>query len=305
MYRDGKPYYSLDLYYKTIFGRKAAKLPIDAGFSCPHRDPETGLGGCIFCGSRGSGEFAPPSFLSIAEQIEKGKSLYSKKWQNPVYIAYFQAFSNTYAPIPVLRRRYEEALSAEGISGLSIATRPDCIDSETLELLSEINGRTKLWVELGLQTSLEKTAGFINRGFSNECFDKAVSALHLAGINTVAHIILGLPGESQGDMINTVRYAASRGVSGVKLHMLYILKNTRLFEIYNEKPFHILDKNEYIKILSECIEHIPPDTVIHRITGDPPKKELCLPLWAADKKDVLNKIHSYMKENGVSQGKRL
>ena len=269
MYRDGKPYYSLDLYYKTIFGRKAAKLPIDAGFSCPHRDPETGLGGCIFCGSRGSGEFAPPSFLSIAEQIEKGKSLYSKKWQNPVYIAYFQAFSNTYAPIPVLRRRYEEALSAEGISGLSIATRPDCIDSETLELLSEINGRTKLWVELGLQTSLEKTAGFINRGFSNECF------------------------------------AASRGVSGVKLHMLYILKNTRLFEIYNEKPFHILDKNEYIKILSECIEHIPPDTVIHRITGDPPKKELCLPLWAADKKDVLNKIHSYMKENGVSQGKRL
>ncbi|MEA4816641.1 MAG: TIGR01212 family radical SAM protein [Lachnospiraceae bacterium] len=305
MFFDGKPYYSLSSYYKNVFGSKTAKLPIDGGFSCPHRDSRTKLGGCIFCSPQGSGDFALPCNYSIKDQIEAGKNIYSKKWRDLKYIAYFQAFTNTYAPVQILRQKYYEALSCDQISGIAIATRPDSISNEALSLLSEINKKTKLWVELGFQTSNETTAKLINRQFPNNCFDEAVLRLNKEGINVVAHVMLGLPYETTKDMKNTVKYVCSQKISGIKLHMLYILKNTQLFELYTKEPFHVLSKEEYIKTLSECIENIPPNIVIHRITGDPPKDKLFMPEWAANKKDVLNSIHRYMKENGIYQGKTL
>ncbi len=297
-----KPYYSLDFFLKNKFGCKVAKIPIDAGFTCPNRDGSISYGGCIFCSSRGSGDFTQRG-ISITEQIERGKYQVKKKWNNTKYIAYFQAYTNTYAPVEELKIKYEEAIKCEDIVGLSIATRPDCINDEVLELLKEFNKRTYLTVELGLQSCNEKTAEFINRGYKNECFEEAVWKLARNKIDIVVHIILGLPNETKNDMMATTRYVSFFPISGVKLQMLYIIKNTPLATYYEDNKFHILQKNEYIDMIIESIKFFPQSIIIHRLTGDGKKDEIIEPMWSIDKRNVINSIHKQMKINGDFQGK--
>ncbi|MCI1958231.1 MAG: TIGR01212 family radical SAM protein [Clostridia bacterium] len=295
-------YNSLNDYYRSLFGKKMVKLSLDAGFSCPNRTGKISTKGCIFCSAKGSGDFAGERQLSITQQIEQQKNLISKKWQNCGFIAYFQAFTNTYAPIEVLRKKYTEALSCKGIEGISIATRPDCIDEKVIKLLSDFSQKSYVCVELGLQTSNEKTADFINRGYKNEVFEKAVKLLNEAGLDTVCHIIFGLPGENMDDMVNSVKYAVSCEIKGIKIQLLHVLKDTPLEEIYNSTHFHILEKDEYIDIVLTALSYVPENIVIHRLTGDGPKDLLISPKWSLNKRDVLNSIHKRMSETSFRQG---
>lgn len=300
--KNGDFYNSLNDYYRSIFGRKMVKLSLDAGFSCPNRTGKISTKGCIFCSAKGSGDFAGQRQLSISEQICQQKKLIGQKWRNCGYIAYFQAFTNTYAPIDILREKYAEALSCDGVDGISIATRPDCIDEKVVKLLTEFSQKSYVCVELGLQTSNEKTADFINRGYKNEIFEKSVKSLNDAGIDTVCHIIFGLPKESSDDMINTVKYAVACGIKGIKIQLLHVLKDSPLEEIYNSTHFHILDKDEYIDLVLTALSYIPENIVIHRLTGDGPKDLLIAPKWSLDKRDVLNSIHKKMSETSFRQG---
>lgn len=284
-------YYSFNQYLKDTFGCKVYKISINAGFTCPNRDGTLGTRGCIFCSKGGSGDFAESSTLSVTEQIESGKQRVSKKIKSGKYIAYFQAFTNTYAPVEVLAEKYCEAINHPDIVGISIATRPDCLGEEVLALLSEINKIKPVFVELGLQTIHEKTAEYIRRGYPLSVFDNAVKALKAAGINTVVHLIIGLPNESREEMLESVEYACKSGADGIKLQLLHILKGTDLADDYFSGKFETLSMEEYLSIIKDCVEIIPKNVVIHRLTGDGPKKDLIAPLWSADKKSVLNALN--------------
>lgn len=284
-------YYSLNRYLRDTFGDKVYKLSLNAGFTCPNRDGKIDTRGCIFCSAGGSGDFAESSDLTITEQIEKGKERVSNKTKSNKYIAYFQAFTNTYAPVEVLRKKYYEAINHPDIVALSIATRPDCLDDEVIELLNEINHIKPVFVELGLQTIHEKTADYIRRGYPLSTYDNAVEKLKKINVNIVVHLIIGLPNESKEDMLESVKYVCNSGINGIKLQLLHILKGTDLEKEYNEGKIKVLTMDEYLDIIKACVEIIPDDIVIHRLTGDGAKKDLIAPLWSADKKRVLNEMN--------------
>ena len=284
-------YYSLNNYLKDTFGEKVYKISLNAGFTCPNRDGTIGTRGCIFCSKGGSGDFAESPLLSITEQIELGKKRVSAKIKSGKYIAYFQAFTNTYAPVDVLRSKYYEAVNHKDIVALSVATRPDCLGDEVLELLDEINKIKPVFVELGLQTIHQKQADYIRRGYTLEVYDKAVRDLKKIRVNVVVHIILGLPGETKEDMLKTVNYVCKSGADGIKLQLLHILKGTDLEQEYYRGNIRPLEFEEYLDIIKACVEIIPDTVVIHRLTGDGAKKDLIAPLWSADKKRVINAIN--------------
>lgn len=298
--------YTLNKYYKERFGTKVYKLSLDGGMTCPNRDGTLDTRGCIFCSAGGSGDFAASRFLSVSEQIKEAKDFIRNKIKSGKYIAYFQSFTNTYAPVEYLRKIFTEAIREEDIVGLSIATRPDCLSDETLSLLSELNQIKPIFVELGLQTIHEDTARFIRRGYVLSCFEDTVIRLAKADINIVVHLILGLPREGFSDIIDSVHYLNNLPVNGVKLQLLHVLKNTDLADYYADKNNHFetLTLEYYTVLLAECIENLRPDIVIHRMTGDGKKSELIAPLWSADKKRVLNYINKYFEENNIIQGRK-
>ena len=288
-------YTTLNNYLKERFGEKVYKIALNGGFTCPNRDGSIDTRGCIFCSKGGSGDFAESPDLTITEQIENGKKRLEKKIKNGKYIAYFQAFTNTYAPVERLRTIYEEAINHPDIVALSIGTRPDCLGDDVLALLDELNKIKPIFVELGLQTINEDTAKYIRRGYTLEVYDKAVADLHKIGINVVTHIILGLPNESMEDMLNSVKYAC-KVTDGIKLQLLHILKGTDLAKDYEQGKFEVLTLEQYTEIIKECVQIIPENVVIHRLTGDGAKKDLIAPLWSADKKTVLNTINQALKD---------
>lgn len=284
-------YYSFNQYLRDKFGCKVYKISINGGFTCPNRDGAIDTRGCIFCSAGGSGDFAESPSLSITQQIENGKKRVEKKIKSGKYIAYFQAFTNTYGPIDVLREKYFEAVNHPDIVMLSIATRPDCLSSEVLSLLKEINKIKPVMVELGLQTIHEKTAKYIRCGYSLNVYDEAVRNLKNIGINIVVHLIIGLPFESKEDILESVKYVCDSGIDGIKLQLLHILKGTDLEKDYQNGLFSALSMEEYLDIIKSCVEIIPKNIVIHRLTGDGAKMDLIAPLWSADKKKVLNAIN--------------
>lgn len=287
-------YTTLNNYLKERFGEKVYKIALNGGFTCPNRDGNIGTRGCIFCSKGGSGDFAESPDLTITEQIDNGKKRLEKKIKNGKYIAYFQAFTNTYAPVEKLRAIYTEAIIHPDIIALSIGTRPDCLEDDVLALLDELNKIKPIFVELGLQTINEDTARYIRRGYTLEVYDKAVADLHKIGINVVTHIILGLPCESKNDMLKSVEYAC-KVTDGIKLQLLHILKGTDLAKDYEQGKFEVLTLEQYTEIIKECVQIIPENVVIHRLTGDGAKKDLIAPLWSADKKTVLNTINRALK----------
>lgn len=289
-------YKSLSEHYKEKFGCKVYKLSIDAGFTCPNRDGTVGTGGCVFCSACGGGEFAEQG-TSITEQLEKAKAQVAAKIKTGKYIAYFQSFTNTYAPVERLRALYEEAIAPEDIVGLAIGTRPDCLPDEVVALLADINRRKPVSVELGVQTVHEETIRYIRRGYPNSVYFDGVKRLKAAGIEVVTHIILGLPEETPEMMVETTRQAVSAGTDGVKFHLLHVLKNTDLERDYLAGKFRCLEPEEYARILKACLDVLPPEIVVHRITGDGAKRNLAAPLWSADKKRVLNFLNQYLKKS--------
>ena len=289
-------YYSFNQYLKDTFGCKVYKLSINAGFTCPNRDGTIGTGGCIFCSKGGSGDFAEDSRLSITEQIESGKKRVERKIKSGKYIAYFQAFTNTYAPVSVLEEKFTEAINHPDIVALSVATRPDCLPDNVIVLLKELNTIKPVFVELGLQTIHEKSAEYIRRGYKLEIYDEALKKLKNAGINVVTHIILGLPNETADDMLHSVDYVCKAGTDGIKLQLLHILKGTDLETEYLSGKVNTFTLEEYIDIIKKCVDVIPKNVVIHRLTSDGAKKDLIAPLWSADKKNVLNKINKALGE---------
>ncbi|MBQ1994365.1 MAG: TIGR01212 family radical SAM protein [Lachnospiraceae bacterium] len=311
-----KPYYSLDYYLKQNFGEKVYKVAIDGGMTCPNRDGTKGTRGCIFCSQGGSGDFAVKQTecdinqdilkkLSVKEQIDKSIAFTQKngKATGNKFIAYFQSYTNTYAPVDYLRSLYMEALSHPKVAALSIGTRPDCLDEDVLELLSECNKIKPVWVELGLQTIHEDTARFIRRGYELPVFDKAVTNLRAIGIDVIVHVILGLPYETDDDIIETIHYLNKKDIQGIKLQLLHILKDTDLAE-YIDK-IKVYTEEEYVSLVCRCISELSPDIVVHRITGDGPKKLLLAPMWSANKRHVLNSIAHELKTTGIYQGKNL
>lgn len=288
-------YTTLNSYLKEKFGCKVYKISLDCGFTCPNRDGTLGYGGCIFCSEGGSGDFAESRTLSVTEQIESGKEKVKNKIKNGKYIAYFQAFTNTYADVNTLEKLYTEAINHPDIVALSVATRPDCLEQEKVELLGRLNKIKPIFVELGLQTVNEKTAKYIRRGYTLDVYDDAVERLHDQGINVVTHIIIGLPYETKEDMLSSVKYVC-KVTDGIKLQLLHILKGTDLAKDYCEHKFEVLTLEKYTDIIAECIKIIPENVVIHRLTGDGAKKDLIAPLWSADKKKVLNTINKRLSE---------
>lgn len=295
-------YYSLNEYCRNQFGHKLYKLSLDGGMTCPNRDGKIGTRGCIFCSQEGSGDFAEKSCDNISTQIENAKKRVAHKNKNGKYIAYFQSYTNTYAPVDYLRNIFFQAVEHPDIEVLSVATRPDCIDENIVELLSEINKIKPVWVELGFQTSNEKTAEYIRRGYNNQTFVTAVNMLNNAKIKTVAHIILGLPFETMDDMKNTVNFVCNNGIWGIKLHLLHVLKGTDLACDYQNGKFKCMEKDEYLSTVCEMLKLIPENIVIHRLTGDGDKKKLIAPLWSGNKKDVLNSLSALLREKNISQG---
>ncbi|MBO4863459.1 MAG: TIGR01212 family radical SAM protein [Eubacterium sp.] len=288
-----KGYISLSDYLKDRFGQKVYKVAIDGGFTCPNRDGTIGTGGCIFCSGRGSGDFAENRSLSVTEQIELGKKRVASKLPKGEagrYIAYFQAFTNTYAPVDRLRKLYLEAAENPDIVCVSIATRPDCLPEEVLDLLVEVNQIKPVWVELGLQTIHEKSAKYIRRGYDLPVYDKAVAELRKRDIEVITHVILGLPGETREEMLETVKYVGESGVQGIKLQLLHVLEGTDLADDYKAGKFSCMSMDEYVELVHDAINILPDDMVIHRMTGDGPKKDLIAPLWSGDKKRVINAL---------------
>jgi len=302
---DNKRYHSLDYELKKSYGHKVYKLSLNGGMSCPNRDGTLGSRGCIFCSQGGSGDFAAPANLSVSEQIECAKRLIQSKIKSAdiKYIAYFQAYTNTYAPVDYLRKLFTEAISHPDILILSIATRPDCIDDEILKLLDELNRIKPVWIELGLQTIHEESAKFIRRGYPLKVFEEQVYRLRNKNIDVIVHTILGLPNETKHDMLMTMEYLAGLPIQGIKLQLLHILRDTDLGVMYEQGLITPLDLDSYIDILVSCLEMLPPHIVIHRLTGDGPKDKLLAPIWSMNKKMVLNRICKFMKEHDSFQGK--
>ncbi len=296
-------YYALDYYLKETYHEKIYKLSLNGGCTCPNRDGTCGTRGCIFCSAGGSGDFAPDAETSIKKQLAMGKEQVRQKYHGHSYIAYFQAFTNTYAPVSHLRSMFSEAISDPEVKTLSIATRPDCLGPEVLDLLDELNHQKPVWVELGLQTIHENTADFIRRGYKLSVFEEAVRKLQKIHISIIVHVILFLPGESEADMLETISYLNALPIQGIKLQLLHILENTDLADIYRETPFPVPDMNTYFRVLGLCVCHLRPDIVIHRLTGDGPKSLLVAPLWTGNKRLVLNSLQKYFREENIWQGK--
>ena len=294
-------YYSLNEYLKGEFGEKVYKISLDGGMTCPNRDGKIDTRGCIFCSKGGSGEFSASRKLSVTEQIEEAKRRIRAKTDCKKFIAYFQPFSNTYAAPDYLERIFTEAIAPEEIAALSIATRPDCLGDEVIELLSRLNKFKPVWVELGLQTIHESTAEYIRRGYPLKVYDDAVSHLKDAGIQVITHVILGLPFETRDMMLQTVKYAGERS-DGIKLQLLHVLRGTDLYDEYKKGVFKTLSMEEYIDLICDCLEALPPNVVVHRLTGDGDKKLLVSPLWSADKKRVLNTLNSTLRQRNILQG---
>ncbi len=302
---NGKPYRSLDYMLRERFGEKVYKVTLNGGMSCPNRDGTLGRRGCIFCSEGGSGDFAADAALSITDQIESQISILSQKRPIQKYIAYFQAYTNTYAPVEYLRKIFTEAIAHPKVVALSIGTRPDCLGNEVLDLLEELNSQKPVWVELGLQTIHEDTARYIRRGYPLERFDQAVEELRGRGIEVIVHTILGLPGESDDRILETMKYLNQKDIQGIKLQLLHVLKGTDLAYDYLAGRFRVYEREEYLDLVIRCLENLDPGIVIHRITGDGPKELLLAPLWAGRKREVLNLLHHKMKECGSFQGKAL
>lgn len=329
-----KPYYAFDYYCKETFGSKLYKIALDAGMSCPNRDGTLGTGGCIFCSHGGSGEFAVkrttissidrtqhlvegcagnPAYgiLSMKEQLQKGKSLFRTKNVGDCYIAYFQAYTNTYAPVAYLEEVYTQALDEPSVNGISIATRPDCLGDDVLMLLCDLQVRYPnkfIWIELGLQTMHAHTARYIRRGYELSVFEHALAELSKRNIPVIVHVILGLPGETTSNMLATIRYLNEQLVGhfpmcGIKLQLLHVLKDTDLADAYDRHEFDVMTLEQYIDTVVICLEHLSPDIVIHRVTGDGPKDLLIAPLWSRNKRNVLNTLHSVMKQRQTYQGR--
>lgn len=296
-------FYSLNEFLRNKHGEKILKLSIDGGFTCPNRDGTISSKGCLFCSERGSGDFTAYQKGTITAQLQAAIDLLAPKWgTNHSYIAYFQAFTNTYDSLEILKMKYEEALSFPNIVGLAIATRPDCLSDEILDYLSELNKRTHLWIELGLQTIHEETAELINRGYSLPVFEKAVYNLASRNIETVVHLIMGLPLENKALMLTSAKYISNLPLQGVKLHMLHILDNAPLGKYYKEHPYDLLSETEYIELICEILTLLPPEFVIHRLTGDGARQHMIAPLWTLHKKHVLNGINQYLKVHNLYQG---
>lgn len=300
----GKPYHSLDYELKKQFGKKIYKISLDGGMTCPNRDGTLGTGGCIFCSAGGSGDFAEKRTSSLKEQMDLAKTRVRRKisGNDNSYIAYFQSYTNTYAPLPYLEQLFTEAVSFPEICGLSIGTRPDCLPDGTVKLLAELNRKKPVWVELGLQTIHEDTAKLIRRGYELPVFEDAYRRLKAAGLTVIVHVILGLPGESKEQMLKTVRYLGALHVDGIKLQLLHVLKGTDLAALYRSGAFRTMELPEYPELIGDCLKILPPDTVIHRISGDGPKSLLIAPEWSGNKRLVLNSIAKYLKEQKIYQG---
>ena len=317
---NGKPYYSLDYYLKETFGTKVYKLALDGGMTCPNRDGTLGTGGCIFCSEGGSGDFAQKRDISVSAQVEAAKLRVAKKMKNGTndptweqdgpYIAYFQSYTNTYAPLPYLEALFSEAIALPEICAISIGTRPDCLPDETIDLLSRLNKEKPVWIELGLQTIHETTARFIRRGYPLSVFEDAFHRLKAAGLTVIVHVILGLPGESKEQILDTICYLASLNhdgskIDGIKLQLLHVLKGTDLDPLYQEGAFRTMELDEYLELVGDCLKLLPQDIVIHRVSGDGPKSILTAPLWSGNKRLVLNSMAKYLKEHQIYQGKDL
>ena len=303
---NGRPYHSLDWELKHTFGHKVYKLSLDAGLTCPNRDGTCGTRGCIFCSEGGSGDFAESLKTDVWDQIEAAKGRVSNKTGSDEacnYIAYFQSFTNTYAPVFYLKPLFERAISHPDIAALSIATRPDCLGDDIIDLLKELNSKKPVWVELGLQTIHERTAAFIRRGYKLSCFEDALEKLQERKLETVVHTILGLPGETTEDILETMRYLNAHHIDGIKLQLLHVLKHTDLADYYRQTGFHILSEDEYVDLVIRCLEMLSPDITIHRLTGDGPSDLLIAPLWSLKKRSVLNHIHHELKVRDTWQGR--
>lgn len=298
-----KRYYSLDYYIKQTFGEKLYKLSLDGGMSCPNRDGSLGTRGCIFCSAGGSGDFSSDRKLSIKEQLANARTLVERKHSGSSYIAYFQAYTNTYAPVSYLERIFTEAISEPDVKVLSIATRPDCLSVEILDLLTRLNQIKPVWIELGLQTIHKCSSDFIRRGYELDVFEKAVYDLEKRGIPVIVHTILCLPNETKDRMLDTISYLNKMPIRGIKLQLLHVLKGTDLAAYYEEAPFFLPTLEEYLELLGCLISHLRPDIVVHRITGDGPKSLLIAPLWTGNKRLVLNSIQKHLKDSDIWQGK--
>ena len=304
----GRPYYSLDAFLKNTYGEKLYKIAVDAGFTCPNRDGTLGSGGCIFCSAGGRGEFAVKTadHPSVTDQIETGLALFAHKRVGQRFIVYFQAYTNTYGPLPHLRALYTEALRHPDVAGISIATRPDCITENIVTMLvnlRQIFSDKFVWVELGLQTIHEKTADFIRRGYPLSVYDSCVGLLSQADIPVVTHIIIGLPGEGEEALLSTIDHLNQLDTWGVKLQLLHVLRDTAFAGYYHDGSYTPLARDAYIDLVIACLEHLSPDIVIHRLTGDGPKDLLLAPLWSLDKRSVLNTLHHTMKLRAACQGR--
>ena len=296
-------HYSLDYELKNTFGEKIYKITLNGGMTCPNRDGRCGTGGCIFCSAKGSGDFAGSAALPIEAQLARGKKDLAQKRPIRSYIAYFQAFTNTYAPVDYLENIFSRAVRDPDVKVLSVATRPDCLGEDVLCLLERLNRIKPVWIELGLQTIHPRTAEYIRRGYPLEVFDKAVSDLRAAGIRVIVHVILFLPGETEEMMMETIDYLNRTDIQGIKLQLLHILRETDLALDYEKSHFYVPDMETYIRVLGRCVARLRPDISIHRLTGDGPKDLLIAPLWTGAKRTVLNRFQQYLKENDIWQGK--
>ncbi len=296
-------YTDLNTYLRGVFGCRVQKITIDAGLSCPNRDGTISTGGCIYCNARGSGTGAHAAGLSIIDQLERGKKALSKRYKAKKFIAYFQSFSNTYAPVDRLKAMYDEALSVQDVVGLSIGTRPDCVDQPVLELLEGYAKNVLVWIEYGLQTSNDRTLKAINRGHDAACFRQAVEKTRNRGIQICAHIILGLPFEEKADMLQTADWVAGLGIQGIKIHLLYVVKGTPMETLYLNGEYRCLDQQEYVDRVCDVLERIPKEMIVQRLTGDPHPEELAAPGWAMRKAETLSMIRERLVERDTWQGK--
>lgn len=299
---DNKRYHTWNYYLRSNFGEKVFKVSINAGFSCPNIDGTVAYGGCTYCSKQGSGDFAGNPNDNLIKQFEDIKEMMHKKWHNAKYIGYFQAFTNTHAPVSVLKEKYETILNLDDVIGLSVSTRPDCLPDDVLEYLSELNKKTNLWVELGLQTIHDETSKIINRGHDYNTFLEGVEKLKKHNIKTVVHIINGLPGEDYTMMMETAKAVADLGVHGIKIHLLHVLKETPMENMLKKGMFNLMEKDDYINLVCDQLEIIPPEMVVHRLTGDGKRDEIVGPMWSLKKWEVLNAIDDTMRERNSYQG---
>lgn len=296
-------YYDLNTYFRSLFGCRVHKITLDAGFSCPNRDGFLATGGCIYCNAKGSGTGAHARGISVTDQLLAGKQALSRRYKAEKFIAYFQAYTNTYAPVDHLKRLYDEALAVPDVAGLSIGTRPDCVNDAVLDLLASYARQTLVWLEIGVQSASDKTLAIINRGHDTACTTRAVRAARSRGIPVCGHIILGLPGETRNDMLATARYIAGLGMEGVKLHVLYVVRGTVLEAMLKKGDYRCLEQQEYVDLVCDVLEVLPPDMVIQRLTGDPHESELAAPAWTLDKSGTLLAIHDTLERRDSRQGK--